>query len=108
MTTEETDIDYPALEKEIYKPAVYASSFPAFLILERYINFLSVIKFMDDCSTSLHPGDNAKEKTVVSVIHTDDCEIKSGATDNEIRMLAKKKNRTVITKDNDFLIVYSQ
>ena len=45
-------------------------------------------------------------KNGFDAIHTDDLPNKAKTTDGEIRILAKKENRIVITKDSDFFDSY--
>ncbi|HET7114897.1 MAG TPA: DUF5615 family PIN-like protein [Hanamia sp.] len=45
-------------------------------------------------------------KNGFDAIHTDDLPNKAKTGDNEIRILAKKENRIVITKDSDFFDSY--
>lgn len=45
-------------------------------------------------------------KNGFDAIHTDDLPNKAKTTDSEIRILAKKENRIVITKDSDFFDSY--
>jgi len=64
-----------------------------------------VIKFIVDAQLPYSLAAMLKGKGL-DVIHTDDLPNKERTSDNEIRILAKKESRIVITKDIDFFDSY--
>ena len=64
-----------------------------------------MIKFIVDAQLPYSLAVMLKAKGF-DVIHTDDLPNKERTSDNEIRILAKKESRVVITKDNDFFDSY--
>ena len=64
-----------------------------------------MIKFIVDAQLPYSLAEMLMRKGF-DVIHTDDLQNKERTSDNEIRIMAKEKNRIVITKDNDFFDSY--
>jgi len=60
------------------------------------------MKFFVDANLPFKLASGLKRKGY-DVIHTDDCQNREKTTDTEIRTIAQRENRTVITKDTDFL-----
>ena len=63
------------------------------------------MKFIIDAQLPFQLSVILKEKGF-DVIHTDDLPDKERTTDTQIRLISKKQNRIVITKDTDFEVTY--